>query len=469
MTISSSSTEITHDLDGISTGPFEIPWRFLKASEIVAVHTSDGVATPISPSDYTVTGAGAGAGQLTLNNPYSNGDKLTIGLNMDFVQEVDFKPNDPLPAETIETAFDRLTLLAKQLKNGLDRAIVRALGGASYDLQNARLKNVAVPVDPTDAATKQYIDSLVLATGNIPPPAAIDDGLPLVTNGEVFDWDQIDGRAVKQNSIAAGHIEAGAVTNDKIAAGQISLDKLAHIASSKIIGRSAAGDGPLQLLSCSAIAQDMLSALDAISIRSLLGLGSVATQSADNVNITGGTITGVSGLDTNWIPLDFKSASGSSYLDFAPSSSYGAIVFLCRGIRPSVAADFFIRLSDSQATGVDSGASAYAWQLSEVRNTTETHLYDNADSSVPLMKDVVAVSSHGYSGLVYIYRRSGRRPMISHDGRQATDDGSVVQQSRGAGFYRSSDGSAVDAVRFQFADGRTISEGQIAMYGIKTA
>ena len=64
-----------------------------------------------------------------------------------------------------------------------------------------------------------------------------------------------------------------------IANDSITLAKVAHMATASLLGRNTAGIGTVEVLSAS-------------TARSLLGLGTIATQDASSVAITGGTING---------------------------------------------------------------------------------------------------------------------------------------------------------------------------------
>ena len=64
-------------------------------------------------------------------------------------------------------------------------------------------------------------------------------------------------------------------------------------ATDRLLGRSAAGAGVVEEITCTAFGRSIIDDADAAAGRATLGLGTMATQSASSVAITGGTIAGV--------------------------------------------------------------------------------------------------------------------------------------------------------------------------------
>lgn len=74
--------------------------------------------------DYTVTiNAATKFATITLNNNLASGFKIVILRGTPIVQQVDYVEGDPFPAETHEGALDRLTIIATQLQEQLDRSL----------------------------------------------------------------------------------------------------------------------------------------------------------------------------------------------------------------------------------------------------------------------------------------------------------------------------------------------------------
>jgi hypothetical protein len=67
-------------------------------------------------------------------------------------------------------------------------------------------------------------------------------------------------------------------------------------ATDKLLGRSTAGAGDVEEISCTAAGRAILDDVDSTAQRTTLGLGTIATQSSSSVSITGGSITGITDL-----------------------------------------------------------------------------------------------------------------------------------------------------------------------------
>lgn len=76
----------------------------------------------------------------------------------------------------------------------------------------------------------------------------------------------------------------------------VTLAKMANLSQYQLIGRSSSGSGVPQAISTSANVYTMLSSADNATIRTNIGLGTIATQGSGAVAITGGTVTGLSSL-----------------------------------------------------------------------------------------------------------------------------------------------------------------------------
>lgn len=112
-----------------TTGPWSVRFYFLEDDHLQVIYTDeDGAeATLTLNAGYTVTGAGDEAGgTVTTTTAYASGGYITILRNVEPLQEVDLIDGDSLPAETLETAFDKLTMLAQQALEVTDRALVFA-------------------------------------------------------------------------------------------------------------------------------------------------------------------------------------------------------------------------------------------------------------------------------------------------------------------------------------------------------
>ena len=68
-------------------------------------------------------------------------------------------------------------------------------------------------------------------------------------------------------------------------------------ATDRILGRSSAGSGAVQEITCTTAGRALIDDADAAAQRTTLGLGTISTQASSNVSITGGTMSGVKVTD----------------------------------------------------------------------------------------------------------------------------------------------------------------------------
>lgn len=126
MTVTASTAKSGPYAGSGTTGPFTVGFRFLENSHLQVIRTSAaGIDTTLTlTTNYTVTGAGASSGSVTLVTPLAAGEKLTIVRNVPFTQEADYVQNDAFPAESHERALDKLTMEVQQVGEVAGRALV---------------------------------------------------------------------------------------------------------------------------------------------------------------------------------------------------------------------------------------------------------------------------------------------------------------------------------------------------------
>lgn len=122
MTVSTSTARIQYATNG-TTGPFTIPFPFLDPAHLRVVKTTSGVETTLVLStDYSVTG-GTASGTLTTTAAYPSGSTLTIERSIPILQSLDLADGDELSAESLERAFDLLTMIAQQISRTTDSSL----------------------------------------------------------------------------------------------------------------------------------------------------------------------------------------------------------------------------------------------------------------------------------------------------------------------------------------------------------
>jgi hypothetical protein len=88
----------------------------------------------------------------------------------------------------------------------------------------------------------------------------------------------------------------GAITTDEIADEAITLPKMADIATDKLLGRSTAGTGAVETITCTAAGRALLDDAAASNQRTTLGLGTAAVQ---NTGTSGANVPLLNGANTH--------------------------------------------------------------------------------------------------------------------------------------------------------------------------
>jgi hypothetical protein len=150
--------------DGANTVfPFNV--RFFSNDQIyVSLIAPDGTLTPQTlTTHYTLTGAGqANGGTVTMLVP----PPLTVPATRLFVQRIlaqtqttSIRNQGRFFPEVHENVFDRLTMLIQQALSSLSNALQLTFGQIGWDFRGYKGFNLGAPTNPTDAATKGYVDT----------------------------------------------------------------------------------------------------------------------------------------------------------------------------------------------------------------------------------------------------------------------------------------------------------------------
>ena len=125
MTVSSTTTKNSYSGNG-STTTFAYGFKiFADADLTVILRSAAGTETVQTlTTHYSVTNAGVDSGgNVVFGSAPAAGVTVVIRRNIAQTQTTDYTANDPFPAESHEDALDRLTFIAQQQQEELDRAI----------------------------------------------------------------------------------------------------------------------------------------------------------------------------------------------------------------------------------------------------------------------------------------------------------------------------------------------------------
>lgn len=128
MTVSSETARMEHAGNDVTT-EFTISFYFLADADISAVLSVDATGVEsalVLTTDYTLAGAANPAGgTLTMLTAPATGETLTIIRDVAATQGTDYVENTSFPAESHETALDRLTMLIQKLQEQVNRSLVQ--------------------------------------------------------------------------------------------------------------------------------------------------------------------------------------------------------------------------------------------------------------------------------------------------------------------------------------------------------
>lgn len=126
MTVQTTTLRADYTGNGTTTA-FTVPFYFLDNTHVLVIRTqiSTGTATTLAlTTDYTMSGAGVGAGgTVTCLVAPTSDQKISILRNVPLTQLTHYVDNDPFPAASHEKALDQLTMEVQQLQEAISRSI----------------------------------------------------------------------------------------------------------------------------------------------------------------------------------------------------------------------------------------------------------------------------------------------------------------------------------------------------------
>lgn len=256
----------TYNGNGTTTA-FATVFQFLDEADLkVVVTSSAGVeTTKVLTTDYTVTGAGdSGGGTVTFVTAPATGEKINITSNVTLDQQTDYTEGGSFSANTHETALDKLTKISQQIKEITDRSVKLPISNQDISTE------VSLPVANYVLRVNSDASSLEWASG-----ASIGlTGAVTVTDNAFTITD--DGDSTKKLSFEVSGVSTATTRTLTIQ----DLNGTVYVTGGQDVSVADGGTG----------------ASTASGARTNLGLGTLATQNATSVSITGGSISGITDL-----------------------------------------------------------------------------------------------------------------------------------------------------------------------------
>lgn len=138
MTVSSETNRNTYSGNG-STTVFPYTFKILAQGDILVqwkVEATGVITAKTITTHYTVSGVGVDAGgnvTFTVGNEPPTGTTVILTRDMSLTQLVDYTEYDSFPAETHETALDRLTMIEQQQQLDIDQSLKFDPGVTGFD------------------------------------------------------------------------------------------------------------------------------------------------------------------------------------------------------------------------------------------------------------------------------------------------------------------------------------------------
>jgi len=200
MTVTTTDSRISYKGDGAST-TFPFPFYFLLATDLRVY-----VAGSLLTLGYTVSGAGKQAGgSVTISPAPAAGVPIVLLRDPDSLQNTALPPNDPFPSKASETVWDKLTMLIQRLIDRMSRtpqlADFDVDGSGAYRANGNRIRDLALPVNQNDAATRAFVEASITNAAAIGVSAA-----PVVNSIAAL---RSLSKLVVSRVFATGYYEAG--------------------------------------------------------------------------------------------------------------------------------------------------------------------------------------------------------------------------------------------------------------------
>ena len=445
MTITSTTSRTTISGDD-TTGPFTTNIVVQAATDIKVVHVnSSGTATDfVKDTDYTVS---SDFSTITTTSAVASGESLVITRDHTFTQATDYINTGTFDVNTLETALDKLTMLAQQVKERLGRVLSLAV--------TSTLSNITLPEPSAGKFIKWNSAGTGLDNGTVTGGGGltnvVDDTSPQL--GGDLDMNGYDIVTTSNADIELSPNGTGVVylKGNTSRAGTLKLGEDADN-----------GTNTVSLIAPASVSSNVTFTLPS------------ADGSAGQALITDGSGTLSFNSAGSRVLLDTQTASSSSEITFTSGIDSTYDLYQIEVVDYIAATDgtsILLTTSTDGGSSYDSGAGNYRYG-EESTGTDGNSASNGSDSAtgITIFTDAYANSSHPTNFIVDIYKPSdaSSRTVIGWKGHAEGDNGSTNRGFvfKGVGCRLAT--ADVDAVRFASSSGN-ITSGTFKLYGITTA
>ena len=214
MTVTSTTARSGPYAGNGSTTQFAYTFRILDEAHLTVVKTAaDGTETTLTVDvDYVVSDVGNPAGGTVATTvPPASGETLTILRGVPLTQETDWTNQGPFFAETVEEAVDKLTMIAQQFDERVDRTLILP--------EASTITNLELPAPSADQILGW--NGAATALENKTPNTATYLTVPgSATDNRVVRMDGATGTAFQESVVTiddSGNVDGGATITLDIA------------------------------------------------------------------------------------------------------------------------------------------------------------------------------------------------------------------------------------------------------------
>ena len=319
MTIGAVTLPLEYSGNGVAD-TFAYTWKVASKTHLSVVVVTDADGTRTSQTegvDYTVTGVGASTGgNIVFGTAPASGTTVVIDSVVPYTQPTDLKNQGDFYPETHEDAFDRTVRQIQQVHRDQQRSLQIPTGQDDYDAGGVKITDLADGVDATDAATVGQLDdfaaailagfagsSVAVASGtgdganvNLSFPGitvTVDAAYLLVVGGVLqkpttdFTADPANDRLIATTApglgvdwfaVCIGYerainvLASGSVGTAQLDDDAVTFAKMQNISTDTLLGRSTAGTGNVEQITCTSAGRALLDDATAGDQRTTLGI-----------------------------------------------------------------------------------------------------------------------------------------------------------------------------------------------------